>query len=841
MTRFYRLVALMTLILPTSLAAQEKVSAQPIPMYAASSLSHIFKKYALFEINTDAVAQYVKKTAAQGDIQLELDLPGYTSFPIKMHEHDILSKDYKLVVGSPQGRQEFSRPDCMTYTGELTNQGGSAVYLTLTNDLIYGLLKGASTSWFIEPLQNFDKQANGNIYVIYDTKDVLPRTGLSCGITEVMTRRITNNTTARVEGTAVGTCKMVEVAIASDHTMFGRYVTAAKVQQHNIAVMNTMVGLFSNAQIGAQYLEFKINGQYVSTAEANNSYSPAYTGADATLLLPRFMNWGEAGNFGFTYDMGVVWTTKDITDSGGGTGVIGLAYLEAVCSSYKYQILEDALGLDGAQLGALAAHETGHNFDAEHDAGSGFIMASSIGSPAATEFSATSLSEMDAYINGSGSCLSLANTVMPVAQFNASATSICTGSTITFTDYSVGEVTGVSWTFQDGTPATSTNRTETVTFSTPGVKSVTLTSTNVNGTNSITKDIFVANNTLGAAGCRTSFAGSGSDYGVVRGFMLQDINYAPASPIYVGNIYNNRTCTHITVLQPGTIYPVFATIGWPAPQSWQNKIEMYIDYNNDGDFADTDEAIYSSPSCVIGTTEFTFTTPPAILVADAFLRMRIVTITCSSANTNGCAVPDNSNTQDFAVYFTSSAVLPTLLTAFDGYYSNGRNELNWQTETEVNTGHFIIERSIDGSQFAEVGSMAAKGIDSRTNSYQFTDALLNAQNANRFYYRLKIVDKDGSYKYSKLVITTKPTGDNVQLIVYPNPVLRNTALQIKKATGNKSVIEIFNSMGQQVYAKQMTASQYNVSVDIPSGWSPGVYMIRVSDSKESWSRAVMIK
>ena len=843
MTNFYRFVVLVSILLPTSLTAQEKVTAQPIPTYSASSLSHIFKKYALFEINTTAITQYVKKAAAQGDIRLELNLPGYASFPIKIHEHDILSSDYKLVVGTPQGRQEFPKPDCMTYAGELLNESGSNVYLTITNDLIYGMLNGNSKSYFIEPLQYFDKQASGNIYVVYDTKDVLPRTDISCGVTEVMTRRITDNTTARVEGSATGTCKMVEVAIASDDSMMYRYTTTARVQQHNIAVMNTMVGVYSNAQIGTQYLEFKISGQYVSTAQANNALSPMYTGQDASVLLPNFSTWGQAGNFGFAYDLAVYWTTKNITDNTGNTAVVGLAWLGGTCNSFKYQVLEDLLGLSGDQLGSLAAHETGHNFNAVHDAiGAPYIMAPSLASPPNTSFSATSLTDMNNYIIANGSCLGACNIITPVAQFNESVTSICTGNSITFTDYSVAEVTGVSWTFQDGTPATSTNRTQAVTFSTPGLKSITLTATNATGTNSITKSIFVANNTIGTAGCRTSFAGSGSDFGVVRSFMLQDIVYAPGGSIPVGNIYNNRTCTHITVLRPGTTYPVFATIGWPDPQNWQNKIQLFIDYNNDGDFADADEAVYTSPSCLIDETYFTFTTPATIPVMDAWLRMRAVAITCSSTNTNGCSVPDNSNTQDFSVYFSSSVVLPILLTSFDGYYNNGKSELNWQTETEANTDHFIVERSIDGSHYIEIGNVPAKGISSsRTNSYLLTDALLNVQNANRFYYRLKIVDKDGTYKYSKLVITTRPGGDNVQVIVYPNPVLRNTTLQIKKATNGKSLIEIFNSMGQRVYANQMTASQYNVPVDIPAGWSPGVYMIRVTDSKESWSRAVMIK
>lgn len=838
MTKFYSLVALVTLLLPASLTAQKKISAQPVSQSSALSLSHIFKKYSLFKINTADVATYVKGAAARGDIQLQLELPGYTSFPVAMHEHDILSNDYKLITGTPQGRQEFPKPACMTYTGLLTDQPNSSVYLTITSDLIYGMLTGTSQSWFIEPVRYFDNKAADDVYVVYETSDVIPNSKITCGVTEAMSRRITNNSTARVEGSATGTCRMVEVAIASDHTMMDRYSTTTRVQDHNIAVMNTMVGLYSNAQIGSQYLEFKINGQYVSSADVGDPYSPAYSGNDATVLLPNFTTWGQAGNFGFSYDEGVVWTTRDITDNLGNTGVIGLAYVGTVCTTAAYQILEDLLSLSGDKLGALAAHETGHNFNAVHDAGSGFIMQPSIGAAAPTSFSATSLSDMDTYINANNSCLSACSAITPIARFNATSTGTCTTSgTITFTSYSEGQVTGVSWTFQDGTPATSTSASQSVTFSSTGYKKITLTATNATGNNTMSKWIYVGNSTHATSGCRSTFAGSGSDFGILQGFLLQDVKYTN-NPT-AGNLYYNNTCTNVTALQPSTTYTAVVNMGY-VPNGWPNKVQLFIDYNDDGDFLDANEAVYTSPSLTY-EERFTFTTPTSISLQDAFLRMRVVVINSTAASTNGCSVPNNATMADFSVFF-SSVVLPAMLTQFDGYYNNGKSELNWQTETEVNTDHFIVERSIDGSNFTEIGNVPARGLtNSLYNYYQLTDPLLNAQNVSRFYYRLKIVDKDGAYKYSKLVITNRPAGDKVKVLVYPNPVLRSTTLQIVKPNNNNSLIEIFNSMGQRVYGKRLTTALYNVSVDIPSNWSAGVYMVRISDNKESWSQPVLIK
>jgi PKD repeat protein len=842
MTLFKQLVALAALLLPISIHAQEKITANPVSSQSAPSLSHIFKKYALFEINTVDLDQYMKQ-GGQGNIPLELNLPGFASFPMNLQAHDILGNDYKLVVSTPQGRQEFPKPACMTYQGILTNQGSSNVYLTITNDLIYGMLSGSSQRWFIEPLQYFDKQANGNVYVVYDVRDVFPRTDLSCGVSEIQTRHITDNATARVEGTATGTCKMVDVAIASDDSMVYRYGTAARVQEHNIGVVNTMVGYYGNTQLASQYLEFRIVGQYVSTALANNALTPLYTGQDATILLPDFTTWGQAGHFGFTYDMATYWTTKDITDNTGNTGVIGLAYLNAVCSSSKYQILEDLAGLDAAQLGSLQAHETGHNLGANHDAGAGFIMAPSISSPAATTFSTTSITAITSYLAQPGvNCLATCNTIMPVAQFNASAPNVCTGSSITFTDYSVGQVSGVSWTFQDGTPATSTNRSETVSFSTPGLKTITLTATNANGTNTVTKSVFVGASLTGT-GCRTAGTG-GAGYGAFYNFLLQNISYAPGS-ILLGGLYKDFTCSNTSLLLPNTTYAVSTRIGldFPPTYVYSSNIQLFIDYNNDGDFLDAGENVYTSGACTNGSLNFNITTPAVVPVTDAYLRMRAISTPCTVTSTNGCAIPPNSHVLDFGVYFSSVTALPLLLTSFDGYYNNGKNELNWTTETEVDTDHFIVERSTDGSTYVEVGNIPARGLtNTLTNYYQFTDALLNTQNVNRFYYRLKMVDKDGAWKYSKLVPITRPAGsERLQVLVYPNPVLRNTTLQIKKPTNELSVIEIFNSMGQKVYTKRLTAALYNTTVNIPGNWGAGIYIIRITDNKESWSGSVLIK
>jgi PKD repeat protein len=83
-------------------------------------------------------------------------------------------------------------------------------------------------------------------------------------------------------------------------------------------------------------------------------------------------------------------------------------------------------------------------------------------------------------------------TCAPVANFEANKRAVCAGNSFTYTSLSqVGTSGGVSWTFQGGTPATSTATSQVVTYATPGTYSVAITATNTSGTNTKTVTSFV--------------------------------------------------------------------------------------------------------------------------------------------------------------------------------------------------------------------------------------------------------------------------------------------------------------------------------------------------------------
>jgi trimeric autotransporter adhesin len=107
--------------------------------------------------------------------------------------------------------------------------------------------------------------------------------------------------------------------------------------------------------------------------------------------------------------------------------------------------------------------------------------------------------------------------------------------------------------------------------------------------------------------------------------------------------------------------------------------------------------------------------------------------------------------------------LPLSLISFSGKSTENGNELNWQTANEVAFSHFEVEKSETTHKFNKIG--VVKG--SKAESYWYNDPLASLPYQKTLFYRLKMVDFDGSFKYSKIIaFENKP---HSELSIYPNP------------------------------------------------------------------------
>ncbi len=113
---------------------------------------------------------------------------------------------------------------------------------------------------------------------------------------------------------------------------------------------------------------------------------------------------------------------------------------------------------------------------------------------------------------------------------------------------------------------------------------------------------------------------------------------------------------------------------------------------------------------------------------------------------------------------TSATALPLKLIDFNGRLNDGKVNLLWNTQNQINVKGFDVEKSLDGKSFKSAGFVNASNAGIQGNHYAFTDAnTINGAN----YYRLKMIDRDGSYTYSPVVVVN--TKLNNVLSVYPNP------------------------------------------------------------------------
>ncbi len=185
----------------------------------------------------------------------------------------------------------------------------------------------------------------------------------------------------------------------------------------------------------------------------------------------------------------------------------------------------------------------------------------------------------------------------------------------------------------------------------------------------------------------------------------------------------------------------------------------------------------------------------------------------------------------FRVALSFFDVLPLTLKSFNASLVGGKANLNWSTSNEINVSGFTIEKSKDGSNFSELGFVAAK--NATTDTYTYADAVAAV---GTVYYRLKMTDKDGSYKYSQVVALNAK--QSIKLDVFPNPVSTTAILSHTKADNNAS-IKIVTVDGRTVATVNIQIGATQSSVDV-SKLAPGNYVV-VFDNNGTKSVAQFVK
>jgi hypothetical protein len=173
----------------------------------------------------------------------------------------------------------------------------------------------------------------------------------------------------------------------------------------------------------------------------------------------------------------------------------------------------------------------------------------------------------------------------------------------------------------------------------------------------------------------------------------------------------------------------------------------------------------------------------------------------------------------------SSSALPVKLLAFSGMKQADGVQLKWQVSEEISLDRYEIEKSKDGAKFGFVGAVNAANM-TYAKSYSWLD---KTPNAPVNFFRLKMINLDGSFSYSDIIKIDFGTKKNIS--VYPNPVVDGTVqLHLNGLPKGNYQLSVINKAGQQISTTVISHSGVDGirSIPLSSQVKKGYYYIQIT-------------
>ena len=185
--------------------------------------------------------------------------------------------------------------------------------------------------------------------------------------------------------------------------------------------------------------------------------------------------------------------------------------------------------------------------------------------------------------------------------------------------------------------------------------------------------------------------------------------------------------------------------------------------------------------------------------------------------------------------------LPVEWASFSGSWENRDAVLKWETVSERNSDHFVVERSIDGKFFENLAEVAAVGYSDQHQQYSFIDHAVGYRPYPQLYYRLRQVDQDGGFDYSPTVVLSLVDQEGfLQLSAYPNPTAGMVNIRYLSSVVKTKEIRITNLQGQVLFQQMVEGKRGEIRIDA-STWNPGLYLAVLSGEKEQVQQKLVVR
>ncbi|MFY7885723.1 MAG: T9SS type A sorting domain-containing protein, partial [Dolichospermum sp.] len=219
----------------------------------------------------------------------------------------------------------------------------------------------------------------------------------------------------------------------------------------------------------------------------------------------------------------------------------------------------------------------------------------------------------------------------------------------------------------------------------------------------------------------------------------------------------------------------------------------------------------------------------------------------ASTNTGTVAIPvvvrtGMSGFSEFAIGGGTDNVLPFTKLTFTGTKNGTGNLLRWAVENELNSRGYELQRSIDGINFSEISFAQSKNYTNTAANTEYVYSDLRPFSGNT-YYRLKIIDNDGTFKYSNVVLVRGLRTTNIAISgIYPNPVKSILNVIVSSPEQKDVTVQIININGQVVktIANKVIDGDNLMSINI-NNLAKGIYTISLLQDKKVVNSLTFIK
>jgi hypothetical protein len=225
---------------------------------------------------------------------------------------------------------------------------------------------------------------------------------------------------------------------------------------------------------------------------------------------------------------------------------------------------------------------------------------------------------------------------------------------------------------------------------------------------------------------------------------------------------------------------------------------------------------------------------PESLLTNAFTAVELSQsgTSVAAASYDGFMIANNaSSAVAWALISGANASLPVTLTSFNAAQDGLNNtKLAWNVADENGIESYVIEKSTDGQHFTAVGTVAASG----NTNYNFTDVQAVS---DKTYYRLKMVEADGTFKISNIVSLKATLSTSISLS--PNPVTNSLMIQHPKVTGDAR-IQLMNASGQFIREFRLATGAVLSTINM-SGLTTGMYHVVYKNGTDVFTKTVLKK